>query len=327
MATQSKKPAVKRIKRKAFSTCEAELKDPFEDGEIKWMVTHSGVKDENPWVRVVPYLTSRAVQNRLDAVFGMANWENVFQESPKGNGHLCGITVHMGAKSVTKWDGAGFTDIEPFKGSLSDALKRAAVQFGVGRYLYELDAVFLNCNLVNFRSESVYNYIEIPKAELPRGVILPDDYNQEMVSCEWITPQVPDWARPRVNAQTYIDAVANAKTLDDLKTNYTSAYNYGRAFSRKDILVEIYKLSAAKKLELAGADQRAKDERHEKLTKWLDDCIERDIRSATNPRVIRSARDIIRQNLMIECAKYGVDSISLLLKLKSTADEIEKDLK
>jgi hypothetical protein len=39
---------------------------------------------------------------------------------------------------IWKSDGAGATDVEGEKGMLSDALKRAAVRWGVGRYLYDL---------------------------------------------------------------------------------------------------------------------------------------------------------------------------------------------
>ena len=45
---------------------------------------------------------------------------------------------------VTKTDGADDTTIEGAKGGISDALKRAAVQFGIGRYLYHPSAFDAN---------------------------------------------------------------------------------------------------------------------------------------------------------------------------------------
>ena len=39
---------------------------------------------------------------------------------------------------MEKTDGAENTDYEPVKGGLSDAMKRAASQWGIGRYLYKL---------------------------------------------------------------------------------------------------------------------------------------------------------------------------------------------
>jgi hypothetical protein len=43
---------------------------------------------------------------------------------------------------VWKEDGAENTDIEAVKGGLSGAMKRAAVQWGCGRYLYGLEETF-----------------------------------------------------------------------------------------------------------------------------------------------------------------------------------------
>ena len=41
---------------------------------------------------------------------------------------------------ITKSDGADDSNIEGAKGGISDALKRAAVLFGIGRYLYHPNA-------------------------------------------------------------------------------------------------------------------------------------------------------------------------------------------
>ncbi len=46
--------------------------------------------------------------------------------------------VSYPAEWVWKADGAGQSDIEAEKGALSDAFKRAAVRWGIGRYLYHL---------------------------------------------------------------------------------------------------------------------------------------------------------------------------------------------
>jgi hypothetical protein len=46
---------------------------------------------------------------------------------------------------VRKSDGAGETQVEGEKGAISDALKRAAVKWGIGRYLYDLDSPWVPC--------------------------------------------------------------------------------------------------------------------------------------------------------------------------------------
>jgi hypothetical protein len=77
------------------------------------------------------YIDARNVMDRLDEVVGMDNWSNEFWF--EGNRTICELTI----LGVTKMDGAGDTSIEGEKGGLSDALKRSAVMFGIGRYLYE----------------------------------------------------------------------------------------------------------------------------------------------------------------------------------------------
>ncbi len=119
------------------------LRDPFAPEDIEWRVQQAGEKNGKPWARVLAYVTNRAIQDRLDEVLGPENWQNAFREGPAG-GVVCGLTLRVeradgSAEWVTKWDGAENTDVEPVKGGLSNAMKRAAVQWGIGRYLYDLD--------------------------------------------------------------------------------------------------------------------------------------------------------------------------------------------
>ena len=47
------------------------------------------------------------------------------------------------AKLCKKTDGASRTAVEPVKGGISDAMKRCAVQFGLGRALYDFPKVMI----------------------------------------------------------------------------------------------------------------------------------------------------------------------------------------
>jgi hypothetical protein len=120
----------------------ARLRDPFAPEDIEWRVQTAGEKNGRPWARVLAYVTNRAIMDRLDEVAGPGNWRNEYQPGPAG-GVVCGLSVRVpradGAEWVTKWDGAENSDVEPVKGGLSNAMKRAAVQWGIGRYLYDLD--------------------------------------------------------------------------------------------------------------------------------------------------------------------------------------------
>lgn len=124
------------------------LSDPFPASDVEWRVQRAGKSDRaGIWAIVVPYITNRAIMQRLDDVCGPGGWRNEYREGPAG-GVLCGIGIRIGDEWVTKWDGAENTGKEGMesgmavKGGLSGAMKRAAVQWGIGRYLYSLDEGF-----------------------------------------------------------------------------------------------------------------------------------------------------------------------------------------
>lgn len=126
---------------------EVKLTQPFPAAEIEWRMAQAGKKTNGePWGKVLAYVTNRAIMRRLDEVFTPFGWRNEFKREQIKHGEvavtvcLCGISVRDGISGdwVTKWDGAEPTDIETGKGAISDAMKRAAVQWGIGRYLYNL---------------------------------------------------------------------------------------------------------------------------------------------------------------------------------------------
>jgi hypothetical protein len=89
----------------------------------------------------VAYITARAVMDRLDAVLGIDGWQDDYEPLPGGN-VVCRLRVRLGGEWVTKCDVGGESDQKDEgdrrKAAFSDALKRAAVKLGVGRYLYDL---------------------------------------------------------------------------------------------------------------------------------------------------------------------------------------------
>ncbi len=124
-----------------------ELLQPFTQEDLEWRVQASGEFNGKVWARIIAYVTNRAIQQRLDDVVGMMNWKNEFLPLPNsvGNGAMCGISIKFGDEWITKFDGADNTNIESTKGGLSGSMKRAAVQWGIGRYLYEVKAHYAEC--------------------------------------------------------------------------------------------------------------------------------------------------------------------------------------
>ncbi|GAB3917751.1 Rad52/Rad22 family DNA repair protein [Larkinella terrae] len=112
--------------------------------EIEWRVQKKIAAEGSKPARliVVPYITNRSVMERFDAQFGWQNWSNDLREVE--GGFLCTVTVTLpDGRTISKTDGASRTEVEPIKGGISDAMKRAAVQFGLGRGLYNFPKVFV----------------------------------------------------------------------------------------------------------------------------------------------------------------------------------------
>ena len=115
----------------------------FLPGDMEWKVQTCGKsKSGKIWALVVPYITNRAIMERLDHTVGADRWRNryeIIQKNGEVIGILCGISVRINDEWIEKMDGAEPTDIESFKGGLSNAMKRAAVHWGIGRFLYGID--------------------------------------------------------------------------------------------------------------------------------------------------------------------------------------------
>jgi len=172
------------------------LSKPFPAKDIEWRVQSAGVKNEKPWAMVLAYVTNRAIMERLDQAVGVGNWKNEFKEWMKDS-VLCGISIKIDSEWVTKWDGADQTDIEATKGGLSGAMKRAAVQWGIGRYLYNLEATMATI--------------------LDHGKHYQKGKKDAYPAFKWNEPTLPTWALPKEgkeqgNQKAIIEAI-NKKTL------------------------------------------------------------------------------------------------------------------
>lgn len=162
----------------------AKLKEPFAETEIEWRVAQAGkTKDGKIWAKVLAYITARAIQDRFDDVFGPENWKvsyHVLGGSELTSGVLCDLSVKTDSGWVSKQDGAEQTDIESVKGGISSALKRAAVLWGCGRYLYDLEEGY--ATIVERGTKGSY-YGKLP--EKAGG----DQFH-------WLPPKLPAWAVP-----------------------------------------------------------------------------------------------------------------------------------
>ena len=101
---------------------------PFTQAEVDFRPGSNGVK--------LAYIDARTVMKRLDDVMGIDGWQDSYKSIE--NRTICELSLKINGVWITKSDGAGDTKIEGAKGGISDSFKRAAVKFGIGRYLYYL---------------------------------------------------------------------------------------------------------------------------------------------------------------------------------------------
>ena len=200
---------------KTIAQIEQELKRPFKADEIEWRVQSCGKTDSGFWAMVLAYVQNRAIQDRLDEVFGIDGWQNILKELPN-SGMSCGISAKINGEWITKWDGADNTDIETTKGGISNAMKRAAVQWGIGRYLYNLEVVYAD---VSATKQKGWNYANTKQKD----------------RFYWKTPNLPSWALPN-------DENKPPEPTPESKTQKPDADNKGKEKkpfkSLKDIEIE-----------------------------------------------------------------------------------------
>lgn len=127
------------------------LLEPFHPSALGWKPqTVSGHR-----CLAIAYIDARDVMKRLDDVVGPENWSSMLDELPDGCIRcilsiriVSGEGEHRTAEWVSKTDVGGPSDQKDLgdrkKAAASDALKRAAVQWGIGRYIYALDGMWVD---------------------------------------------------------------------------------------------------------------------------------------------------------------------------------------
>lgn len=108
---------------------------------FKWKI-QSFNKDKTKGT-CVGYVDARDVMARFDEVLGPDCWQRIHKQV--GNLIVCGIGIKDDKGSwIFKEDVGAENDIEMEKSIISDSFKRCAVNWGVGRFLYDLDIKYVN---------------------------------------------------------------------------------------------------------------------------------------------------------------------------------------
>ena len=117
-----------------------ELKDIKKQIPYRWKV-QSFNKDQTKG-SCVAYIDARDVMDLLDDVVGPSHWQDKYEFV--GDKLIAGIGILTSEGWIWKYDTGTESATEGEKGIFSDAFKRAAVKWGIGRFLYDLDIKWID---------------------------------------------------------------------------------------------------------------------------------------------------------------------------------------
>lgn len=110
---------------------------------IQWRVGSTFKRGSTLYGQLLAYVDARTVMERLDILdpsWSVEHGAPVQMLTPDGK-PVYGVPCRLTVNGVTRTDVGVPSDMEPVKGAYSDALKRCAVHFGIGRELYEMPFV------------------------------------------------------------------------------------------------------------------------------------------------------------------------------------------
>ena len=113
------------------------LSAPFKESDVSWVVVATTNKNTPQMTELwAPYLEADPIIDRLDQVVGPSGW-GLDIEAVGDRAAICRLTILGVMKAGAGQIAADQKTDQPFKAAATDALKRAAVLFGIGRYLHD----------------------------------------------------------------------------------------------------------------------------------------------------------------------------------------------
>ena len=169
MANPANQVGEKTAARPAVEALTRALSAPFDPAEVKFKPqVVSGSR-----AMALAYVDARVIQDRLDDVLGVQGWQDDYQILEDGS-VMCKLRLRLGEEWVTKVDVGGQSEQsdggDRLKAAFSDALKRAAVKFGIGRYLYRLPAQWVDYDPVK---KQIVQVPQLPAFAVPKSSAQP----------------------------------------------------------------------------------------------------------------------------------------------------------
>jgi hypothetical protein len=191
--SKSKEPAATR-------TVWERLSDPFPADKVKYRVGSTSAKrgadkkyPAGTKGQLLAYIDARDVMDRFDEVVGPLNWTDTYRVIDRAHHAVeCTLTV-TDCEAYNTHSDVGYPNSdspgepEPLKAAYSDALKRAAVKFGIGRFLYDLESKWVPIDeRGRFDKPSTARKPDSLKAEFDRLIMAASNNNTgDAVKAKW----------------------------------------------------------------------------------------------------------------------------------------------
>ena len=191
------------------------LAAPFNSEIVHWRV--GSTNQDKKMGLALAYVDARDVMNRLDSVLGPAGWGN--RTHSDGAKTFCELSIKdpETGEWITKSDGAGDTNFEGDKGAISDAFKRAAVRWGIGRYLYDVKSTWVEIEPSGRSFKIKESELSELQALLPRAATQPQHVSSESVSEPVVVPETPTHAEARGVGETLLERAKKALLGGDME--------------------------------------------------------------------------------------------------------------
>lgn len=283
------------------------LAKKFPEEDIEWRIQQNGKGSKGYWALVIPYITNRAIMQRLDDAVGPGNWKNEFKATPCNTGYQCGISIKIDNEWVTRWDGSevvGAGNIDKVKSTMSAAMKRTGVQWGIGRYLYQFEvgfAVVKDC-------DSRYNVA-------PGFTFHENKKKQEKF--QWKAPAIEAWALPlsEKDISAYLTLLNEVVNLDELRFAWQEAYKAAVSEGDDDVMSKLTKAKDEAKARITKTQEEQITGDTAKVTSWLDKQLKA-FEMVPNESAVTSLKD----SLLKEISKKTKNTVVDLAPLKEAIE-------
>ena len=184
----------------------------FPPAVVSWRLGATKADDKRG--QAFAYIDARDVMQRLDTVLG-ADWQCTY--TPMADGSFC-CNIGIKIDGEWRWRANGAVNVSDStksdaqematKGGYSDAFKRAAVAWGVGRYLYELPTPWVDIvpagrswKIANHEKSTLLNILSRAAKQYSQSPPVQDAREPELEAPE---PETPPAAEEKSSRPSYV---------------------------------------------------------------------------------------------------------------------------